>query len=272
MRTKEIYHKNTDLSNTSEPITVTKEHRPSYWAVLPAQVRYDPELPASAKILYAEISSLTDQRGYCYASNAYFMQLFGMAERTLQELLRKLRSRGYIRIQDGTGGSETRKIYAGINPLAGNQADYSENREQPAGDTPAEICGGSRKNLRGSPAEICTQNKKENRKENNPPKAPQGAPAWEPKRFEGFWNFYPVHKSKQAAIRAWDRLRPSDELIAEIGKALTRQKQSEEWTREDARIPYAATYLNQRRWEDEDLPPLQQPNRAQPFLPGEVRW
>ena len=81
-----------------------------------------------------------------------------------------------------------------------------------------------------------------------------------------------MHKSKQAAIRAWDRLRPSDELIAEIGKALTRQKQSEEWTREDARIPYAATYLNQRRWEDEDLPPLQQPNRAQPFLPGEVRW
>lgn len=257
MRTTELYHKNTDLSNTSDPLTVTKEHRPSYWAVLPAQVRYDPALPASAKILYAEISSLTDQRGYCYATNDYFMRLFGMAERTLQGLLRALRDHGYIQIQDGNGGAGRRKIYAGINPLAGN---------------PAKICGVTPQKSAGPPEKNCTHNKKENSKENNPPKAPQGAPAWEPKRFEGFWNFYPVHKSKQAAIRAWDRLRPSDELIAEIGKALTRQKQSEEWTREDARIPYAATYLNQRRWEDEDLPPLQQPNRAQPFLPGEVRW
>ena len=257
MRTKEIYHKNTDLSNTSEPLTVTKEHRPSYWAVLPAQVRYDPELPASAKILYAEISSLTDQRGYCYATNEYFMQLYGCADRTIQRLLRALEAGNYIRIQDGNGGAGRRKIYAGINPVA-------QNPDKNVGVTPTKMSGPPDKNV--------TQNKKENRKENNPPKAPQGAPAWEPTRFEGFWNFYPVHKSKQAAIRAWDRLRPSDELIAEIGKALTRQKQSEEWTREDARIPYAATYLNQRRWEDEDLPPLQQPNRAQPFLPGEVRW
>ena len=47
--------------------------KPAYWAVLPAGVRYDETLPASAKLLYAEISSLTNQEGYCYASNAYFM-------------------------------------------------------------------------------------------------------------------------------------------------------------------------------------------------------
>ena len=80
-----------------------------------------------------------------------------------------------------------------------------------------------------------------------------------------------MHKSKQAAQRAWNRLKPSDELIALMGKALARQKQSEEWTREDARIPYAATWLNQRRWEDEDLPPLM-PMRPAPPLREEVRW
>jgi hypothetical protein len=49
--------------------------KPSYWAVLPAAIRYDPEIPASAKLLYAEISALTDQRGFCWASNAYFVDL-----------------------------------------------------------------------------------------------------------------------------------------------------------------------------------------------------
>ena len=94
--------------------------KPSYWAVLPAAVRYDPKIPASAKLLYAEISSLTGSRGFCYASNAYFAGLYGITERTLQRHLKALESGGYIRIQDGAGGSETRKIYAGVNPLAEN--------------------------------------------------------------------------------------------------------------------------------------------------------
>ena len=53
--------------------------KPSYWAVLPAAVRYDPAITAGAKLLYAEISSLTDRRGYCYASNAYFQELYGIS-------------------------------------------------------------------------------------------------------------------------------------------------------------------------------------------------
>ena len=229
--------------------------RPGYWAVLPAQVRYDAELPASAKILYAEISSLTDQRGYCYAANDYFVQLYGCAERTLQRLLRALEDRGYITIQDGNGGAGRRKIYAGINPV-------QQNPDKNVGVTPTKMSGPPDKNV--------THNSKENKKDNNPPKAPQEGAAWKPDRFLGFWSFYPVHKSKQAAIRAWDRLKPSDELIALMGKALARQKAGEEWTREDARIPYAATWLNQRRWEDEDLPPL--PQRAPAPIREEVRW
>ena len=92
-----------------------------------------------------------------------------------------------------------------------------------------------------------------------PPIAPQGAgadyvpkkaPAWKPERFARFWNFYPLHKSKQAAIRAWDRLKPSDELLAVIGRALERQiaektERGEEWKL------HASTYLNNARWTDE---------------------
>lgn len=79
------------------------------------------------------------------------------------------------------------------------------------------------------------------------------APDWKPDRFEGFWRMYPVKKSKQAAIRAWDALHPDDTLLAVMGRALQRQLAGEAWQRGFG-IPYPATWLNNRRWEDEDRP------------------
>lgn len=218
--------------------TAPEAAKPAFWAVLPAAVRYDEELPPNAKLLYAEISSLTDRRGYCYASNEYFTRVFSLSERTVQNLLNALKRGGYVRISDGSGGSGRRKIFAGLNPLL---------------DNPAENCGVTPQKFAPNPAENCTQTNLSTKKKNNPPKAPQGAesaPAWKPDRFAGLWDYYPRHTSKQAAVKAWDKLRPSDELIAKIGKALRRQKAWDEWKR-GVGIPYLSTYLNQRRWEDE---------------------
>ncbi len=59
--------------------TAVEAVKPAFWAVLPAAVRYDEELPPNAKLLYAEISALTDQRGYCYASNELRASKLGMS-------------------------------------------------------------------------------------------------------------------------------------------------------------------------------------------------
>jgi len=79
---------------------------------------------------------------------------------------------------------------------------------------------------------------------------PKDAPDWKPERFAGFWSFYPRGEAKQAAIRAWDKLRPPDELIDEMAAALQRQMESESW-RAGVGIPYASTWLNNRRWTDQ---------------------
>lgn len=91
------------------------------------------------------------------------------------------------------------------------------------------------------------------------PKKEQGRePTWKPERFEAFWRYYPRGESKRTAIAAWDKLKPDDALIDDIARALKRQMASEEWQR-GVGIPYAATYLNQRRWEDESHAPAEQP-------------
>lgn len=140
--------------------------------MIPAHVRYSAELPAGAKILYAEISSLTDARGYCFASNAYFCDLYGLTERTLQRYLTALKNGGFIRIQDGDGGSGRRKIYAGINPLFGNP-----DKNDGVSPNPDKNDGGTPTKLSPNPDKIVAankNNKKENKKEEqDPPISPK---------------------------------------------------------------------------------------------------
>ena len=83
---------------------------------------------------------------------------------------------------------------------------------------------------------------------------PKEAPDWKPERFEKFWKLYPRGEAKQAAIKAWDALKADDELLIVMGRALLSQMASREWT-EGVGIPYAATWLNQRRWTDTSKTP-----------------
>lgn len=219
---------------------------PGYWAVLPAKVRYAQELPAAAKILYAEISSLTDARGYCFASNAYFMDLYGLTERTLQRHLDALKRGGFIRIQDGDGGSGRRKIYAGINPLV-----WNPDKNDGVPDHPDKNDGVTPTKMTGSNMVI---NKKEDQ---IPPKPPRGrmakkAPDHLPEEFDRLWKAYPRGEDKQGAIAEWDRLKPDEATIFSMKAALLVQKQSEEWQR-GVGIPYFVRWLRHRRWEDDRI-------------------
>lgn len=72
--------------------------QPGFWAVLPANVRYDKELTPNEKILYTEITAMTQSVGYCYASNKYFSDLYGVAESTIRRYIQHLRELGYVQV------------------------------------------------------------------------------------------------------------------------------------------------------------------------------
>ena len=70
--------------------------------------------------------------------------------------------------------------------------------------------------------------------------------------FAAFWLAYPKRVAKEAAHRAWKKLALNAEQITFVMAALERAKSSEEWRKDGGRyIPYPATWLNGRRFEDE---------------------
>ncbi|WP_218193429.1 hypothetical protein IGJ74_001785 [Enterococcus sp. AZ009] len=70
-------------------------HR-SYFAIIPADVRYDKKLTANAKLLYGEITALANEKGYCWAGDRYFAELYGVSKTTIQSWLKALTDNGYI--------------------------------------------------------------------------------------------------------------------------------------------------------------------------------
>jgi hypothetical protein len=81
--------------------------------------------------------------------------------------------------------------------------------------------------------------------------------------FAQFWATYPKRKGKSLAQKAWRKLRPDTELQSVIIAAVTSAATSDDWQRDDGKfIPYPASWLNARRWEDE--PDVTLPSRDPP--------
>lgn len=77
--------------------------KPSYYAIIPANVRYCEDLPDKAKLLYGEISCLAQgeqkEAKYCWANNQYFADLYGVHKNTISKLISLLVKYEFIAIE-----------------------------------------------------------------------------------------------------------------------------------------------------------------------------
>jgi hypothetical protein len=71
----------------------------SYYAVIPATVRYDERLKLLSRMLYGEITALSNEKGYCWANNKYFATLYKVSIRTITDCIKQLIDCGYITSQ-----------------------------------------------------------------------------------------------------------------------------------------------------------------------------
>lgn len=219
------------------------------FTVIPTLVLQDPRLPLATKGLFCLMISLPDNWEFSVSGLAAFAGgQHGTGRSAITAALKKLEEAGYMlreqrHDEDGHFAGNTWVLYdESVSPLA----------ENPSTENPS------------------TENLQQQNIINNniPPKAPQGgrgggrskrrtepkpAPDWKPERFAGLWELYPREKrgNKQAAIAAWDKLHPSDELIAELGKCFRLLMASEQW-QAGVGIPHLSTWLNpaNERWRD----------------------
>ena len=94
-----------------------EEQQKAYYAIIPANVRYDKDLVPNAKLLYGEITALCNEKGYCWASNQYFAELYNVSDRTIKNWISQLADKGYIqrsvKYREGTKEIEQRKLFIG---------------------------------------------------------------------------------------------------------------------------------------------------------------
>ena len=205
--------------------------KPSYYAILTADVRYDKTLKPLARLLFAEITALCNKEGYCWASNQYFADLYEVDKTTVSGWIGQLKTRGYLTVQleYKEGSKQILNRYMKIN---GEGIDEIIN-------TPLQ-----------KDVDPIDQKTKVNTKTNTKTNITVNSIG----DFDSFWRFYPRKAGKEAARKAWLKLRPDEHIMKMIADNVKQRVDKGEWRKDNQSfILHASTYLNQKRWEDEVL-------------------
>lgn len=108
---------------------------PNYYSVIPANVRYDKKLKDKAKLLYGEITALSNKDGYCWATNSYFANLYEVSNTTISTLIKNLVEQGYLESQiiykEGSKEIEKRMLKIVHTPIKENLNRYLKKVKEP---------------------------------------------------------------------------------------------------------------------------------------------
>ena len=95
------------------------ENKKNYYAIIPAPVRYCKKLKANEKLMFGELTALANEKGFCFASNDYFANLYDVSKTSVSKWISNLEKNKFIRLkmiyQKGTKQIKERRIY--IAPL-----------------------------------------------------------------------------------------------------------------------------------------------------------
>ena len=249
--------------------------RPSYYAIIPADVRYDKELTPNAKLLYGEITALCGKDGRCWAEKRDLADLYGVSKTSISKWIKAVSDKGYVACglvyKKGTKEIERRYIRIVSYPIEEKLSTpieeklkenntrennikriyISEFSELPQEKQSVEKQGVENQCVEILSVENPTQlntnksNTKELNKENYI------------SEFLELWTLYPNKKGKEKALSAYIKARESGTEKETVEKGIKDYaKECELKGREKDYIKYGSTWFNQHGWEDEyDLTP-----------------
>jgi Helix-turn-helix domain len=261
-----------------------EENKSGTWfTMIPAFVLYDNDLSAFARIFYGQITSLCNSKGFCWASNKHFAELFDINERSVRRYIAELHEAGYIYVEINREEQQQRKIYI-VSPQDNSEFPRPLKRaDKTVHPMPDEIVHPMPdKTDRPMPDEIVhptpdktdrhnnliSFNNKINNINNNkiyrsntlenevstPSKKPKSLPSKQlSAEFEELWKLYPRKIGKKKAHDSYVKARKNDKTTYKtIQAGLYRYIQYlEHQETEEQFILHGSTWFNQEKWLDE---------------------
>ena len=87
------------------------ENEGNYYAILTATVRHDKRLSSDEKLLYAEITALSNKYGFCWSSNDYLSKIFDCTVQSISRWITNLEAYGYVKREIDKAAGNKRKLY-----------------------------------------------------------------------------------------------------------------------------------------------------------------
>jgi len=178
--------------------------KPSYYAILTADVRYDKRLSSSEKLMFAEITALSNANNRCHANNMYFSKLYKVSKGTISRWINNLKRHGYVNIVINMSGKQVISRY--ITPInKNNDTLIIKNDNTPISKND--------ENLYSKSARIIIQDIN-NTSINNKRKDVSNYSD----EFEKFWKYYERNGNKKKSYLLWIKL--SEKQKTEIREKL----------------------------------------------------
>lgn len=169
-----------------------------YYGIIPAEIRYDNDLCANAKLLYSEIWALSQEKGFCFASNKYFADLYDVHKITISRWISQLERKGHIKTEIIPGYA--RRIYVNANSINQKANTVSENVNSISNN----VKGDKQNNLLPLTKELIPLNKNANHNiiNNNKPNIKKNKKVFNQKKaFEEVYKLYPRKEGKKQAFK-----------------------------------------------------------------------
>jgi hypothetical protein len=247
------------------------ENKPNYYANIPATVRYDEDLCPNAKLLYGEITALTNAEGYCWATNKYFADLYKVSKVSISKWIKQLIEKGFIS-SEIIYRENSKEILHRFLRIGGEghkekfntptQQKFNTPIKEKVATPPTKVNEGHKEKLStpikekfkdnntsiNTTINTTSNNKKINKKGDSNTQIEN--------EFQTFWSIYPKKRggkenTKKSFIKARKIKKvPYETIINGLNSYIDYINSSET---DEEFIVHGSTWLNQGRWEDEYL-------------------
>ena len=237
---------------------------PTYYAIIPADVRYDKDLRPNEKLLYGEITALSDKHGYCWATNRYFAELYEVTVKCVSKWINHLIEKGYLFskiLYEEDGKTVSQRIIC-VRPIREEDNPPIHQKE----DTPLHQKEDtlSIKSSNIIIQDIITQevNEKENKKRKSESELESD--------FEEMWKIYPRKVGKKDAFKHYKAAIKNGTTNEQIRQGIENYNAWLKAKNETEYIKHGSTFFSKEAWNDDyDLTHV---NRGDPFDVRNQYW